>query len=447
MDRAATVAVVPRDLRSLAVAGALAAIVTAVAIILRGLEMAARPAPAPSELLPVLFAAAGLCAAGLFRRRSPAGAWLAIVGAGAIAALEILGVVRAWQPSAGLEAWPRLVVAAELGVVAAAAIASAYATRRPAGGRTARTAWTMTWRLLVLGGLAAVAIAAAWAAATYLGGVGVNAAAGASGVDLGPLRTSGRLAAGFIVVATLVGAWRDLAEPVRRARSRAATFRDLPRALGDELLPTAAAMRRRGGEDERARLAADLHALVLPDLRRAAAAAEASGAASDPMAIGLRGVVEDVEQLMHARQSVLLEEYGLVAALEWLAERTQQRAPIEVGIELDGEDVDDPAAVPKPLGRAAFRVALLALDNVVRHAGATRAVVQLTVGRGRLRLSVVDDGRGIEPGAAGRESRGLVDMRSEVAGVGGALRIKRRARGTEFELTWPGAEAVAERLD
>src|SRR6185369_6223207 len=120
-------------------------------------------------------------------------------------------------------------------------------------------------------------------------------------------------------------------------------------------------------EDERARLAAELHARILPDLRRAAAAAESAGAATDPVAIGLRRAVEDVEELMHARQSVVLEEYGLVAALEWLAERTQQRALLQVDVELDGPAVDDSAAVPKPIARAAFRVALLAVDNVVRH--------------------------------------------------------------------------------
>ena len=82
---------------------------------------------------------------------------------------------------------------------------------------------------------------------------------------------------------------------------------------------------------------------------------------------------------MHGRQSVVLEEYGLVAALEWLAERTQRRRPLVVDLELDGAGVDDRGAISKPVAGAAFRVAQLAVDNVVRHADATRVVLRLTV--------------------------------------------------------------------
>ena len=416
----------------LAIAAALATFVTALAIALRGLDVASGLGGAErssSDLVPLLFAIAALCSAGLLRARSRTWTWVALVLAAGLAALEVVGVVRRWQALASLDAWPWLVVTAEAALLAAAAVAAAYVTD-PRPGQAAP--WRLVQRI-VFPAFAALVVVGAWA---IVGAFGVTTPSTA-GAD--QLRVSGRLCAAFVAIAALVGGSRDLIGPIRRARRRAMTLRDLPRALGDELLPTAAAMRRRGREVEQARLAADLHALVLPDLRRARAAAEASGAGGAPIAAGLRDVVDDLERLIQVRQSIVLEEYGLVAALEWLAERTQQRDSIQVDVDLDGARVDEPNAIPGPVARAAFRVALLALDNVVRHARATRASVGLTVDDGALRLAIEDDGEGIDaPGASAgpAETRGTKDMQQEASEVGGALRVERLDRGTRVELSW-----------
>ena len=341
---------------------ALATVVVGAALVLRVLDMAAGRFAFGTDWLPPLFAAGGLVTAALLYRRTEAAAWFASVAAAAIAAVEVVGVVRSHAGAMRTEDWPVVVGGTVLALVAAATIAAAYALRRPAG-ITRQAPWT-AWRALVLLALGVVVAAAGSAFATAPGNpleLGLELSTASD--PLGVLRVSGRIATAFIAVATLGGLWLDLAAPVDRARRRSATLAAFPRALADELLPTSAAMRRRGVEDERARLAEELHARILPDLRRAAEAAEATGAPSDPLAVGLRRAVEDVEALMHARQSVVLEEYGLVAALEWLAERTQQRSPLVVELELDGDAVDDAAAISKPVARAAFRIALLAMEK------------------------------------------------------------------------------------
>jgi len=426
-----------------AIAAALATLVTAGAVVLRGVDLvsgAGEPARSVSDLVPLLFAIAALCSAGLLRDRSRAWAWVTLVVAASLAALEVVGVVRGWEAAASPRDWPWLVAIAEAALLAAAAVAAAYLTY-PRPGHAA--AWRVVQRIVVVA-LGALVIVAGWAVVSSFG------EATPASADIGPLRLSGRLCAAFVAVAALVGGGRDALGPVRRARRRSMTLRGLPRALADEVLPTAAAMRRRGREAEQARLAADLHALVLPDLRRAAAAAEASGADAAPVAAGLRDVVDDVERLIHARQSIVLEEYGLVAALEWLAERTQQRDRIQVDIELGGGRVGEPAGIPRSVARAAFRVALLALDNVVRHAGATHVGLDLTVDDGLLRLAIDDDGEGVDArrhGEGPNEARGIRDMQLEASEVGGALRVERLDRGTRVELTWrvgdppPGRQA------
>ncbi|MEO5703737.1 MAG: ATP-binding protein [Candidatus Limnocylindrales bacterium] len=394
-----------------------------------------------TDLLRLLIVGASLCIAALLRRRAPAGAWLATVGAGGLAALEVVGVVRGWLPSAGTELSSWLVLLAEAGLVGAASIAGAYAIRALSGFGTPGAPWARWARSAIVAGWVAVVAVAVWAIPMPLAG------------DPSPLRVSGRLAAGFVAIAGLIGLRGDLAAPIHRARARTTNLLELPRLLLEELLPGSEDMRRRLREEERAQLAADLHARVLPDLRRAADAAdaadaagavEANRAASDSVGSGLRQTLENVEQLMHARQSVVLEEYGLVAALEWLAERTQGRneggnggrPPLVVDLELDGSTIDDPASVPKPVARAAFRVALLALDNVVRHAAASRAALRLMVDAGRLWLTVSDDGRGFDPGVAARGGRGLTDMRSAAAEIGAHVSASSSERGTEIELTW-----------
>ncbi|HYK94398.1 MAG TPA: ATP-binding protein [Candidatus Dormibacteraeota bacterium] len=423
--------------RSHALPGALllAVVVVGAAIVLRLLDFATGSFPFGTDWFPALFAAGGLVAAALLVRRAPPIAWFSMVASAAIGAIEIVGVARAHQATTPLGAWPVAVAGAGVALIAAAGVAGAYALRRPAS--AARRARRMIWQVLILACLGAIAVSAGMAVAVAIGMRAMGADLPASIADPGVLRTTGRIAAGFIAIASLGGLWSDLGAPVARARARSGDLAEFTRALADELLPTSTAMRRLGVERERARLAAELHARVLPDLRRAAEAAEATGTSSDPLAIGLRHALEDVEELMHGRQSVVLEEYGLVAALEWLAERTQQRRPLVVDVELEGPSVDDAGAIPEPIARAAFRVAQLAVDNVVRHAQAARVVIRLAVDAVRIELTVEDDGVGIAPAGRAGSGRGLADMRAAAAEIAAKLRVERGERGTIVALAWP----------
>lgn len=391
--------------------------------------------------LGLLLAAAFECVAGLMVRRRETVAWMMSVAASGIAAFRILGLLRAFQNDAGGAAgdYPWLILAATAALVAAAAIAAAYAARK----RDSARPWVRV-------GVPVVAV---------LGLLGVVAAAVLSLLspeDFAVSRNAGRVAMGFTVLAALVGAARDLAGPSARAQARlleqplgkrGSTITIYGRLLKDELFPSAAEQRRIAIEEERARLAAELHALVLPDLRRAAAAAAANGVPGDPVAAGLQSALVDIEQLIHGRQSVVLEQFGLGAALEWLAERVEERSDVRVTI----EEADTSwigvgnrtlaENMPAARQRAAFRVALLALDNVVRHAGASTATVQFGIAP-RQFLAVIDDGTGMDTTATGtRPGRGLVDMRAEAVSTGGTLEITSSDTGTRVEIGWGRRDA------
>ena len=168
----------------------------------------------------------------------------------------------------------------------------------------------------------------------------------------------------------------------------------------DEVVPGREAGRAEAAEDERGRLAADLHAEVLPSLRRALVEAEAGGTV-ERLAADLRAAVDEVESLLVSRRSIVLEELGLLAAVEWLAERVEDRSAVRVEIEVGAADADG-GRPPREVERAAFRVAQLALDNVVRHAPGATATVAVAASAAGVRLRI--DGR--RRRAAGRRGRG-----------------------------------------
>jgi signal transduction histidine kinase len=437
----------------------LTAAVVAMSFAVRWLVAIPDRPPTPDSYLGNLVAAAACVFSGLTLRLSVTATWLAIGVAANLAAFNTLGIARAIEMTEPTPTWSWLVVAVELALVVAAGLAGTYAARPRSGSRR----WI---RLSVPASAAIAGVVIAIAAGLAL--VESLSATEPAVRSAAALRLSGRTAMGFAMIALLAGAGRDLAGPAGRARerlldmplqTRGATLAIYLRLLRDEMIPTVAEQRREAVEQERARLAADLHALVLPELRKAAEAAEANGGPGDPLATGLRSTLADIEQLMHARQSIVLEQFGLAAALEWLAERVEERSDVEVEIvEMGGPDAVEAADAPEARGgvaagapqgaaampiarqRAAFRVALLALDNVVRHAGARSATVTFGSDERRQWLAVVDDGRGMVVAARdpSRRGRGLTDMHAEATATGGRLDISTSSEGTRVEIAWFG---------
>jgi two-component system sensor histidine kinase UhpB len=124
---------------------------------------------------------------------------------------------------------------------------------------------------------------------------------------------------------------------------------------------------------------------------------------------------------VHLGPSVL-EDLGLCAALEWLADRVRAETGLVVDVRLDRGSVQ---ASPE-VAVAIFRVAQEALTNVVRHARATRVEIRLKVDSGALDLSITDDGTGFavdEAQARPTASVGLFGMAERIALVGGSHRI------------------------
>jgi len=144
-----------------------------------------------------------------------------------------------------------------------------------------------------------------------------------------------------------------------------------------------------------------------------------------------RASLEEVRRIARDLRPEALDDLGLASALRVFGERLGDQSPVELDMRLS--EPLPPLAPEQEL--VIYRVAQEALTNVLRHAGASRALLSLTVRDGVVELRVVDDGRG-RGGAP--EGGGIRGMRERAVLVGAELDVGARPRGgTEVVLEVP----------
>jgi signal transduction histidine kinase len=108
------------------------------------------------------------------------------------------------------------------------------------------------------------------------------------------------------------------------------------------------------------------------------------------------------------------------------------------GLRSDFQGADLPAALPPRTQAEVLRILQEALTNVRKHADATVVRVSAEVSGGRLRLHIVDNGRGFRPDETSGDGLGLQGMKERARLMGGDLRVvSEPAGGTEVELSVP----------
>jgi signal transduction histidine kinase len=386
-----------------------------------------RGAAGLDSALPILVGVAALCAALLLRHSAPSLAWLMLILGSLVASSLPFDRARSADPlTTGVDAWTWLALRAASVALVTLLIAVAYAIRR---GRRLDP-WAMP---LAIGAWLWLGVACATTILLVLAGQRAPDPA-FNWIDIATAPTT--LFLPLLLLVTALGVGADVRAAGGRARIRLAApaastgpenLWQLGIATLRELVPGQSAAEEATLAAERTRLAGDLHAAVLPGLRRAIADAEAGGD-PDMLARQLRSVDLELERLMADRWPVVLEAFGLVAALEDLAERIETDAGIAVQIDVGWVGERPPPAIE----RTAWRVAELAIDNARRHADASEITVTISVDAGRVSLAIADDGRGFDPAAPGAVrmgARGLADANRRALAVGATIRIESRSGG------------------
>jgi signal transduction histidine kinase len=183
------------------------------------------------------------------------------------------------------------------------------------------------------------------------------------------------------------------------------------------------------GDLERARIARELHDSTAQSL--SALEMMLSASINDPATARgtkrlatmhdiARQALSEVRTLSHTVHPRVLDDLGLVAAVEHLARRTREQAHIRVFATSDGD-----AAISPTASSVLYRVAQEAIGNAVRHAGATEIRIAIRATPTAVVLEVHDDGRGFDAEAAESSmlGMGLFSMRERLGLVDGTLEI------------------------
>jgi len=145
--------------------------------------------------------------------------------------------------------------------------------------------------------------------------------------------------------------------------------------------------------------------------------------------------IESVHRIMTELRPTVLDDLGLTAAVEWLAEDFEGRSGVRCEAFVDCRD----ALIDKELATTLFRITQEALTNVARHARATMAWIRLIQDRNELFLEVADNGRGITRAQIENSgSFGIIGIRERVNLLKGTVRITSKSgRGTTVAVSIP----------
>jgi signal transduction histidine kinase len=211
-------------------------------------------------------------------------------------------------------------------------------------------------------------------------------------------------------------------------------------------------------EDERQRIARELHdetaqSLMLMAQRLDGLTATVSRRQHEDLAARLQEVrgtaVEALTELRRLAQDLrprILDDMGLVPALEWLADDLPSQYGIEARVEADGNlsNLSEEAQL------ILFRIAQEALRNTGKHSDASKVAISLRA-RDRIEMTVTDNGHGFElPSAFGDLAAtgklGLLGMHERARLLGGTVNIRSEpGKGTTVEVEMPASSACQPR--
>jgi len=196
---------------------------------------------------------------------------------------------------------------------------------------------------------------------------------------------------------------------------------------------------------ERNRLAAELHDTLAHTLSGLSINLEAIKTVVQPTQVEAQNMLDhslnitrlglnETRRVIKALRAGPLDDLGLKMALKNLAQATSARCSIPVSLNCP----DQLPVLPMDVEQSVYRITQEGLENVVRHANASRAEVNVEVMADRLELTIHDDGVGFVPGQASNDEKfGLRGLQERAASIGGKLLVDSQpGSGTLVRFVW-----------
>lgn len=201
-------------------------------------------------------------------------------------------------------------------------------------------------------------------------------------------------------------------------------------------------------EEERARLSRDLHDGIsqwlvsiklqieagIIRLAGDAGQQQAARASFDKTVTQLNDVLGEVRRISHDLRPAILDDLGLAAALDHLAQEATEAGAVPVHFSSAGST----DGLPDVVNTVLFRIAQEALTNIERHAGAEHIAISLERSGRAVVLAIRDDGTGFEVARVASHPRrgiGLRNMMERMEAIGGTLHIASSPAGTTVTAT------------
>jgi len=209
-------------------------------------------------------------------------------------------------------------------------------------------------------------------------------------------------------------------------------------------------------EGERQRWARELHDETLQSLSAVRIGLSGARRAQQPQELtrAVHAAVDQLEEAISNLRALItdlrpaaLDELGIQAALEGLAERTARHGTeVDVSVTLGPTKGLKAARLDPELETSIYRIVQEALTNASKHGNAKRAVVEVDEQDGRVKVAVRDDGEGFDTSATKAAGFGLLGIRERVSLLGGTLEIESAQGGgatVRADLPARRAESVA----
>jgi signal transduction histidine kinase len=144
-----------------------------------------------------------------------------------------------------------------------------------------------------------------------------------------------------------------------------------------------------------------------------------------------REALAEMRLLIYELRPPVLEEEGLIAALQARLAAVEERAGVKTEFTVEGE-----GQLPPEIEEGLYRIGQEALNNVMKHAQASNIRLCLRQAEASVTLEIADDGIGFDPSTAGKQGGlGLQAMEERAAELGGELSLRSRPQeGTQIRV-------------
>lgn len=198
-------------------------------------------------------------------------------------------------------------------------------------------------------------------------------------------------------------------------------------------------------DEERRRIARELHdstgqvlaalAMNLAVMQSEARPGEATARATQESLQLVQDLSKELRTISYLLHPPLLDETGLESALRWYVQGFAERSGIDARLLWP----PDLGRLPRELETAIFRIVQECLTNIHRHSDSRTAEIAVNADSEKVRVHVVDRGRGIKKAAAdsGRVGVGIRGMRERVTQLGGNFEVNSNGEGTRVTAVLP----------